>query len=86
MNDLIYRAAALNAIKMAEFGKEYEAVECLPSADANENKHGRWAIAEDDDGLYGICSECNTDADFNHYGKSFMYCPNCGAKMDGGGC
>ena len=44
---------------------------------------GEWELASDNDGEYGICSICGNDADFTHYGKSYHYCPNCGAKMKG---
>lgn len=46
-----------------------------------EGVHGRWM--EDGSGII-ICPECkrgyNLIAKYNHY------CPNCGAKMDGGQC
>ena len=48
-----------------------------------EVKHGEWKkqsfIIFDGEVIYYNCSECNTtwNADTN-------YCPNCGAKMDGG--
>ena len=52
-----------------------------PSVDAEPVRHGRW--------IYGItlnhewkkCSECLVSQDI--FG-CFTYCPNCGAKMDGG--
>ena len=41
-------------------------------------RHGRW----NDDGSCSLCGHCDWDfAD----GLYFRYCPNCGAKMDGGG-
>ena len=45
-------------------------------------KTGHWEMCEDSDGIYGVCSECDQDADFSHYGKAYCYCPNCGAKME----
>lgn len=57
----------------------------VPSADVVPVRHGRWIDrCEDTDGIYEFCSECGIDADITHYGKSYAYCPNCGAKMDGG--
>ena len=44
---------------------------------------GTWDILSDDDGIYGICSVCQQDADFVHYGVAFDFCPNCGADMRG---
>ena len=62
-----------------------EYVENLPSADVAPVRHGRW---EKQSGLYS-CSECGTtcpydvQADVIEY-WACNYCPNCGAKMDGG--
>ena len=48
--------------------------------------HGRWIDAYPDIEpnpmfMYGICSECGFEQAISKYLK---YCPNCGAKMDGG--
>lgn len=51
-----------------------ELVMRAPTADVAEVVHGRWL-------LDGRCSECLENPLTTH--KS--YCPNCGAKMDGGG-
>lgn len=48
----------------------------MPYIDAEPVKHGRWS--EDDEGFYH-CSACKELSDWDH-----RYCPNCGAKMDGG--
>jgi hypothetical protein len=45
---------------------------------------GEWEVCKDDDGIYGVCSICGRDADFSHYGIPYNFCPNCGAKMEGG--
>ena len=52
----------------------------LPSI--STEKTGHWEMCEDADGLYGICSVCEVDADFRHYGIAYKWCPNCGAKME----
>lgn len=86
MTDYISREAALEAIKTAELGQEYEAVESIPAADVVKVVHGKWKV--DKKGYPQIiCSLCDVhipmvagwcmDAHIN-------YCPNCGAKMDGG--
>jgi len=51
-------------------------------ADVTPVKHGRW-IKNDPhcDGLAFLwnCSECGEESD-----EGYRYCPNCGARMDGG--
>ena len=43
--------------------------------------HGRWMDNED----YMFCSCCGVQwYYFDNETKAFKYCPNCGAKMDGG--
>lgn len=53
----------------------------MPAADVAPVVHGRW------DSMDGyktrrVCSMCGWDVP--EYGKYYSYCPNCGAKMDGG--
>jgi hypothetical protein len=60
-------------------------LEMQPIVDAVEVVHGRW---EKSPYFYGyvrcsICHDCNVD-DMWIDGKKWKYCPNCGAKMDGG--
>ena len=50
----------------------------VPTVDAVEVVHGRWL---QDEPATVLCSECNYRA--NAYNNT-PYCPNCGAKMDGG--
>ena len=56
-----------------------------PTVDAVEVVHGRWIFKHDpitDPKGYFIrivCSKCNL-----HTGQKSNYCPQCGAKMDGG--
>lgn len=52
----------------------------IPVADVAPVRHGRWIMHDDEFGLTCECSACHieTMGDGN-------YCPNCGAKMDGGG-
>ena len=51
----------------------------IPAADVAPVVHGRWIMHDDEFGLTCECSSCHieTMGDGN-------YCPNCGAKMDGG--
>lgn len=50
-----------------------------PTIDVAPMRHGRWIMHDDEFGLTCECSACHieTMGDGN-------YCPNCGAKMDGG--
>ena len=56
-------------------------LEKAPTVDAVPVVHGRW---NNMDGYKTrkVCSECGWDVP--EYGKFHSYCPNCGAKMDGG--
>ena len=54
-------------------------IDSEPAADVAPVRHGRWIMHDDEFGLTCECSVCHieTMGDGN-------YCPNCGAKMDGG--
>ena len=63
-----------------------DSIDAQPTVDAVEVVHGRWiekqepiTWCEDDVEVFYECSVCETQ----NYGES-PYCPNCGAKMDGG--
>lgn len=49
-----------------------------PAADVAPVLHGKWVFGGD--GCV-ICSQCNEEESNDNHRK---YCPNCGAKMDGG--
>ena len=54
-----------------------------PTIEAKPVVHGRWEEASDGDGI--VCRFCRTDFCTIIYDTEyFNYCPNCGAKMDGG--
>ena len=58
-----------------------------PAANVAPVRHGRWIDAYPDIEpnpmfMYGICSKCGFEQGISKY---LSYCPNCGAKMDGGG-
>lgn len=69
-----------------------EYAENLPAADVAPVVHGRWEKAQDmrrmDGHIYDYrCSLCDSLAEkgvYNNYDRLTNYCPNCGAKMDGG--
>lgn len=54
-----------------------------PTVDAVLVRHGKWVTGKYNDELsVPCCSECNAFVTLSPYGLN--YCPNCGAKMDGG--
>ena len=59
-------------------------IDRMSTADVAEVKHGYWESREDS----YFCSECGSENcyAFCEAAKRFtdLYCPNCGAKMDGG--
>lgn len=65
------------------FGRENvrDVIRSVPAADVAPVVHGRW---NNMDGYKTrkVCSECGWDVP--EYGKFYSYCPNFGAKMDGG--
>ena len=50
---------------------------CMKAADVAPVRHGQWIYREFDDEYE--CSEC---AKYSYFDTD--YCPNCGARMDGG--
>lgn len=85
MPEYIEREAATKAVMAAkwEIGSDaamaMQIVATAPAADVAPVVHGRWIPV---DGGQHKCSRCHTvrktDVARDHY------CPNCGAKMDGG--
>lgn len=65
-----------------------------PAADVQEIKHGKWIETQEPLGWCDIdCAECSVcheswiideDSSIDDYECMWHYCPNCGAKMDGG--
>lgn len=61
-------------------------INSVSSADVAPVRHGTWEISMKDYNLYD-CSNCHKVTMFETWGgevKPYGYCPNCGAKMDGG--
>lgn len=69
-----------------------ETVRLFSAADVAPVVHGRWIIGTDNDDFDVKCSKCEWTDTFEVAGiatveriaKAVHYCPNCGAKMDGG--
>ena len=57
------------------------AIRNIPSADVAEVRHGKWIRpTRVPDSMLDECSICGFDTG----AFTFNYCPNCGARMDGG--
>ena len=54
----------------------------MPAADVAPVRHGRWDVVEGRRLDNAICSNCGRH--FQAYYEAYSFCPNCGAKMDGG--
>lgn len=89
--DYIRRDFALAGTELYKYGEmEIEAVcaehiQRLPAADVAPVRHGRWE--QDADGDW-YCTNCDEAVAICDSGKNRTYrkpyCPNCGARMDGG--
>ena len=96
MAEYIEREAVITRFKQMRLGEHgliekmfadgvYTVIENVPAADVAIVRHGQWvSVANKRD---RICSRClhnepykNADDD----AEVFEFCPNCGAKMDGG--
>lgn len=63
-----------------------ETVKRFPAADVATVVHGRWILEREPNGK-PYCFHCSVcDSDYHCIGivVASDYCPNCGAKMDGG--
>ena len=97
MTDYIRREDALFALREAERGgsmtaltrleRAYAEIREMPAADVAEVVHGRWIDGAEDftcGNHNAECSICRCYVSWNGCDEDFNYCPNCGAKMDGG--
>lgn len=71
-----------NILSPVQHFLDVEVFSCInqsPAADVEEVKHGRWIekIGR------AMCSVC-ADECWSYSAMEYNYCPNCGAKMDGG--
>ena len=57
----------------------------IPAADVAPVVHGRWIERQTPHAMGGVSGKCSVCAKSVQYlGNPLNYCPNCGAKMDGG--
>lgn len=84
MAEYIEREAAIRALTLhdCDSAGAKMAIGDLPAADVATVRHGRWEIVIGSNGKeYMVCTCCRVSQDLTGV---FTYCPNCGAKMDGG--
>lgn len=58
-------------------------VDDVPAADVQPVRHGRWVKTIGENGVTSAC-RCNLCGFEDNRYSLLNYCPNCGAKMDGG--
>ena len=76
-----------NAENIANLLKKFEVhVAATPTADVVEVKHGRWDVVTEHDELWGDIDyyKCSLCGNMELRDLQTPYCPNCGARMDGG--
>lgn len=80
MDEYIKRKTVIDLITRRYENPEIctQEINSIPAADVAPVVHGRWVFGGD--GCV-ICSECNEEESNDNHRN---YCPNCGAKMDGG--
>ena len=92
MAEYIKRESAIRAVMAAKWvdgsdgAMAMEIVVSPPTADVVPVVHGRWKYNPPTINTYGQlkCSICNWWTLDPSVDRSYSYCPNCGAKMDGG--
>lgn len=95
MAEYIKREAAIKAMEKADYTliandaddckADYlrEIIESVPAADVAPVVHGQWGTGRFNLETGNYEEQCTRCRNFSEeYGKT--YCPNCGAKMDGG--
>jgi hypothetical protein len=86
--DLISRSALIAEYDRVHIGPPGGARKLMvdaPTVDAVEVVRGRWKFLDIDGWWFDECSICgNTTPNRDGSTPDWNYCPNCGAKMDGG--
>ena len=85
--EMICRAMLKSAAadRLEELTENRSSVMMPPAADVAPVRHGRWMNANSRPKTYWRrCTACGGLSYFCGIGCSYKYCPNCGAKMDGG--
>lgn len=84
-NALMKNIGKIPQLRGITYGRMKKAVEETPTIDAAPVVHGRWVPGF---GSYSTpkCSCCGWNIPYSEDSRldALSYCPNCGAKMDGG--
>ena len=87
MKEYIEREAAMNKFSdLLPIGRSIrQSILEVPVADVAPVVHGEWIKGEENSHRRIIeCSHCKTGWVLNNSETNPNYCPNCGARMDGG--
>ena len=94
LRSVLYETAASNVGINDDFASACEEIadnrlkiwlDDIPAADVEEVRHARWEHDKDDELCAGYCSCCGWMAIIMETDVADLpYCPNCGARMDGG--
>lgn len=90
----LVEGAACEADALYKATDIYNVIKSAPTADVVEVRHGKWIETQEPLGWCDVdCAECSVcheswiideDSSIDDYECMWHYCPNCGAKMDGG--
>ena len=86
MDEYIKRSALFEELKKRDFLPAIvrRALAVIPSEDVVPVVHGKWIESANFDSGFWVCSKCRFVSEAIAAHKLYGYCPNCGAKMDGG--
>lgn len=87
MADYIEREEALHAVNEFFHDPKVDvALYDVPAANVREDVQGEWVLENTREKSYmRVCSVCKRTAYCCTPVFSYCFCPNCGARMDGGG-
>lgn len=96
MSEYIEKSSLLQSLKSSGIASDFAMykISNFPTADVAPVVHGEW-LNIDGDYTFAACSICETAYEvateeeaekglWDAFMCSYRYCPNCGAKMDGG--